>query len=166
MSESFAPHTATVFAYLPIHLYVCTCMYILYVCTYVHALQKTAAIEVNYLDKHTLSSPLMAAVSGGEVDKVKSLLRMGADSTMGDSEGFSALFYAIYTEQKQNVSGTAQLLWLGNVRCTHVPTYVGVRTYSMYVLVHAGHVSSFTAVYHIHCLQTSCLPSAFYRAQG
>ena len=54
----------------------------------------------------------MAAVSGGEVDKVKTLLRKEADITMGDSEGFSALFYAIYTEHKQNVSGTAHLPWL------------------------------------------------------
>ena len=121
MSESLAPHTATVYAYLPIHLYLHVCMYIctyirMYICTYIRmyapALQKAAAIEVNYLDKHTLCSPLMAAVSGGEVDKVKTLLRKEADITMGDSEGFSALFYAIYTEHKQNVSGTAHLPWL------------------------------------------------------
>lgn len=67
-------------------------------------LQKAAALEVNYLDKHTLCSPLMAAVSYGEVDKVKALLRKGADCRMEDSEGFSALFYAIYAEHKQSVS--------------------------------------------------------------
>ena len=92
-------------------MYVCTYVCI-YVCTYVPVLQKAAAIEVNYLDKHTLCSPLMAAVNGGEVDKVKALLRKEADITMGDSEGFSALFYAIYTEHKQNVSETAHLPWL------------------------------------------------------
>ena len=88
----------------------------MYICMYIRmyapALQKAAAIEVNYLDKHTLCSPLMAAVSSGEIDKVKALLRKEADITMGDSEGFSALFYAIYTEHKQNVSGTAHLPWL------------------------------------------------------
>ena len=104
----------------------------MYVYTYVHALQKAAAIEVNYLDKHTLCSPLMAAVSGGEVDKVKAVLRKGADSTMGDSEGFSALFYAIYTEHKQNVSGTLQLLGA----CTYMYACTYVRML-VYALVHA-----------------------------
>ena len=67
-------------------------------------LQKAATLEVNYLDKHTLCSPLMAAASYGEVDKAKALLRKGADCGMEDSEGFSALFYAIYAEHKQSVS--------------------------------------------------------------
>ena len=74
----------------------------MYMCMYV--LQKAAAVEVNYLDMHTLCSPLMAAVSYGEVDKVKALLRKRADCNMEDSEGFSALFYAIYAEHRQRVS--------------------------------------------------------------
>lgn len=79
------------------HLFMCTYMH------HVHILQKAATMEVNYLDTHTLCSPLMAAVSYGEVDKVKALLRKRADCNMEDSEGFSALFYAIYAEHKQRV---------------------------------------------------------------
>lgn len=66
--------------------------------------QKVGGMEVNYLDMHTLCSPLMAALSYGEVDKVKALLQKGTDLNMEDSEGFGALFYAIYAERKQSVS--------------------------------------------------------------
>ena len=74
------------------------------VCVCVCVMQKVGGVEVNHLDMHTLCSPLMAAVSYGEVDKVKALLQKGADLNMEDSEGFTALFYAIYAEGKQSVS--------------------------------------------------------------
>ena len=97
----------------------CTCM----VGVSSFLIQKVTGKQLDFLDAHTLSSPLMGAIICGEISRVKALTKKKASPDFPDAEGYTPIYYAIYAEPHYSVSSPA----------TNFNTYTYIRTCLQYV---------------------------------
>ena len=67
-------------------------------------IQKVTGKALDFLDGHTLSSPLMVAIICGELSRVKALTKKKASVDFPDAEGYTPIYYAIYAEPYYSVS--------------------------------------------------------------